>query len=290
MSLHHINLQDNGYKAVINMLGAELVSFTNPQGTEFIWTGEPLVWARHAPVLFPIVGKLGEGGYKWKGQSFHLPQHGFARDLPHYLIEASHNEAKLVLGHSENTHKGYPFGFSLETFYKLTGSKLHISWTVRTHEPELYFSIGAHPGFLLPLDSEPLSHFYLEFEKEETALRHTLQSGLRAGTEPFIWEGSPSQIRLSDALFERDALVFKGIQSQYVTLRNISGTYRVKVDLAGSPWLGLWGKPGAPFVCIEPWFGVADAIDSASELETKEAIQKITKGQKFVFDWSISLQ
>lgn len=290
MNLHHITLHDNSFEATIYMVGAELVSFKNPEGQEYIWTGESLIWARHAPVLFPIVGKLGETGYLWKGQSYHLPQHGFARDLPHYLVEASANQARLVLGHNENTHKGFPFGFSLETYYQLNGPKLQITWTVRTHEPELYFSLGAHPGFLLPLDSEPLSHFYLEFEQEESALRHLLQGGLRNGTKTFPWQGSPSQIRLSDNLFSQDALVFQGIKSKYLTLRNISGTYKVKVDLAGAPWLGLWGKPGAPFVCIEPWFGVADSINATGLLQEKEAIQRIEKGQKFVFDWSISLQ
>ena len=273
--------------------GAELSSFVRKDrnNLEYIWEADPAVWGRHAPVLFPIVGRLPHDTYTHQGQSYRLTQHGFARDQEFTLLRQTTAELVLELRASEATRALFPFGFSLLISYRLAGPQLTIGWEVHnTGTGELLFSIGAHPAFRCPLQAgETFEDYEFVFDHPVTAEQHLLEGGLLTGeTEPLLTQ--QTILPLSYKLFERDALVLKHFDFTHVTLRSHRSGRAVRLRFDGFPFLGLWTKgEGARFVCIEPWHGIAGSVGDTGELADKEGILALEPGQEFATSYSITV-
>ena len=288
-----IKLENQYVTASINSLGAELCSFKlKEDGTEYLWQADPGYWGRHAPVLFPIVGRLVDNEYKLCNQVYQLSQHGFARDMEFALRESDEQHAVYQLLANEKTLEKYPSQFELLIEYTLKGHELLIEYKVgNLGNKDMYFSIGAHPGFRCPLEEgECFEDYYLEFSQKETAYKYKLEQGFISDQMEIVLDND-NIIPLSYELFKDDALVFKGLQSEGITLKSRSGNKTVMMKFAGFPYHGIWSKPegGAPFICLEPWYGVADKIGASKEFTEKEGIRALEPGEYFACQYSIMI-
>ncbi len=267
-------LENASLRIAVKEKGGELCSlFKKSTQTEYIWQAGPDYWNRHAPVLFPIVGALKDGIYYHEGKCYKMGQHGLARDLPFQLLEKKGNELVYSLKSSPYTLERYPFEFELQIIYTLEGNRLTTTYRViNPSEKALFFSIGGHPAFNCPLhDGEKRSDYQLVFEQPETISIQRIINGFRNGAWELILDGQ-QQLPIADNLFDKDALIFKGLKSSSVSLQKGSQPV-LTFDFTDFPYLGLWSKnPAAPFVCIEPWFGVTDHTKHNRQLKEKEGV------------------
>lgn len=271
--------------------GGELYSIKgNKENTEFLWTGDEAYWKYHAPILFPIVGKVFDGKYRVNGKTYELPQHGLARVRDFEMIEKTKNSISFELKYSEDTLKIYPFKFSLIIKYTLENNNIKIDYIVKNLDSkEMFFSIGAHPAFMCPIENDSFEDYYFEFEKKETAsLMQLVDVGYFSHEEkPFL--ENENKIPISLDLFKNDALVFKNLNSTKISLKSKKHAKYLEFDFNNFPFLGLWTKAtGAPFVCIEPWFGHADFYGFQGEFKDKAGIQSITPNSEFICSYNVS--
>jgi galactose mutarotase-like enzyme len=269
---------------IINHIGAELISLKK-NTKEYIWEGNPDFWGKHSPILFPIVGTLKNDTYIYNGIEYNLHRHGFARDMKFELIDKKDNCATFMLQSSDETLKSYPFNFELHIIYTLEENGLSIRYKViNKSNTQMPFSIGAHPAFALQNDFEEYS---IQFEKEEPLEYHLLQNGLISNQIKKI-NLKDKLIPLHYQLFKDDALVFKKLQSNTVTiLENKSPILRVQFE--DFPSLGIWTLENAPFLCIEPWFGYSDTTSNYGDLFKKEGIQILEINKTFESKYSIEI-
>lgn len=271
--------------------GGELHSIKgNKENTEFLWNGDEAYWKYHSPILFPIVGKVFNGKYKVDGKTYELPQHGLARVRDFEMIEKNENSISFELKYSEDTLKIYPFKFSLIIRYTLENNNVKIDYIVKNLDnTEIFFSVGAHPAFMCPVEDGSFNDYYFEFNKKETTNLMQL-----ADTGYFLHEEKPflkneNQIPLSFDLFKNDALVFKNLESTKISLKSKKHHKYLEFNFNNFPYLGLWTKAtGAPFVCIEPWFGHADFEGFKGEFKDKEGIQSLKVNCEFICSYNVS--
>ncbi|MBJ2124679.1 aldose 1-epimerase family protein [Flavobacterium sp. IB48] len=272
-------------KASINHAGAELFSIKDKQDNEYIWEGNPDFWGKHSPVLFPIVGTLKNNTYKINGKEYHLPRHGFARDMEFSLIEKTENKAIFSLKSSEETLEKYPFEFELQLIYTLKESALELEYKViNCSKEKMPFSIGAHPAIALPNNFED---YAFQFEKEENLKYYLLENDL-ISSKTKVLEPKNNLVALNYELFKNDALIFKTLESKSLTILNNSKPY-VKVDYKDFPSLGIWTKENAPFICIEPWLGYSDTEENTGDLYEKEGILTLNTNKDFSAKFSITI-
>lgn len=277
-------ISNSTFKASIKHAGAELFSLKS-QNKEFIWEGNPDFWGKHSPVLFPIVGTLKNNTYTISGQEYQLPRHGFARDMEFQLINQTENSATFSLQSSTETLKKYPFEFELQLIYILKENTLDIEYRIiNKNETKMPFSIGAHPAIALPGNFE---NYSLKFEKEEVLQFSLLKNDL-VSDKTQILETEENSVPLNYKLFENDALVFKTLESNSLTILENSKPY-IKVDFEDFPSLGIWTKEQAPFICIEPWFGYSDTPGNSGDLFEKEGILILDVNQTFTSKFSIEI-
>ncbi len=286
-----VRICSNRLAALIEEKGAELVSLTDTNsGTEILWDGDPRFWARRSPILFPVVGKLRDDSYSLDGRTYSMGQHGFARDTVFKMVSSSGDGVTFHIEGSRESLEKYPFRFALDITYELNGRSLSVTTGVGNEgETRMPFSIGFHPGFKCPFEEgEKLGDYALFFEKSEECERLVLEKGLISDKEAISL--TSGVIRLSEELFERDALIFRGLRSEKVTLGRIDKRGR-KIDVAfhGMPYLGVWKKKDAPFVCIEPWQGLADHRDRiGNDIFDKEGILVLDPGDSFNVEMTIT--
>jgi galactose mutarotase-like enzyme len=285
-------ISDSGFSAAISEMGAELKSFKNiNRGIEYIWEGKPEFWTGTAPVLFPIVGMLKDDEYFYEGKKYSMSKHGFARKSSFELVDKAENRVLFRLKSNKLTKKMYPFDFELIISFSIEGQRLKIVNTVKnTSSGNIYFSLGVHPAFSLPLGTKSLSDYYIEFNKNEKLQLCTLRDGLlETKTEEFrLSEGN--RIYLSSSIFDKDALIFKNINSRKFTLSCNPGDYKLGMYNSGNaPHLGIWAKPNAPYVCIEPWHGHADFVDTDKDFIKKDSIISLNKDEEFVSGYELEV-
>jgi galactose mutarotase-like enzyme len=284
-------LENQYITANINAFGAELCSLRLKQdGTEYIWQADSRYWGRHAPVLFPIVGRLVDNEYLLDNKVYNLSQHGFARDMEFECIAYEEQYAEYRLLSGEKTLNHYPSRFELVIGYRLKDNTVIVEYKVTNKDDNImYFSIGAHPGFRCPLlQGECFEDYYLEFSQQESAYRYLLENGLLSNQSERILN-KDHILPLSYDLFANDALVFKGLKSDSITLKSKKSSKTVKVKFEGFPYQGIWSKPDAPFICIEPWYGIADTVGERRQFSDKEGICSIQPGESFACQYSISI-
>lgn len=277
------SIQNGSLTAQFNSFGAELTSVKDQTGFEYIWQANPEVWARHAPILFPIVGRLKDLQYSYDGNSYPLNQHGFARDSEFKLLQKSEHSITFLLSDSKQTLEGYPFRFQLMVQYTLEGNSLHQSFIVINRDQNMMpASFGAHPAF----NVYGVSNYILVFECDETVSSLTLDDGLIANeTRPGITEG---KLHLDQNTFDRDALIFNDLTSQSVQLKHVKSDHSITVSFPEFPYLGIWAKPGAPFVCIEPWHGLADHRLHSGKMEDKTGMLWLQPGESIGKSFTIT--
>lgn len=271
-------------KIDIRTEGAELTSvYSEKHDLEFIWPGNAEIWGWHAPNLFPVVGGCLNNQLLIDGKYFPMQRHGFARHRDFKLVEQTAVHAKFSLRFDEETLAVYPYRFEFQILYDLSKEDLRITYKViNLCEQTIYFSVGGHPAFNAPFfPNEKLEDYFLEFDKEEILEAHLLSGdGLFTGqTQQVATLGN--QLPLTRGLFDQDALVFKNISSKRVSLKSRNHDKHVSIKFSQFNYLGIWSKPDANFVCIEPWLGCADKEGAPVDIKQKEAIQKVEHGHVF---------
>lgn len=286
-----ISIENEFLKVTIRPQGAEMTSIYNKQTqTEHLWQADPAVWPWHAPNLFPIVGGLVNNELQVKGNTYHMNRHGFTRESVFSLIDSSEKHAKFSLPFSESTLAVYPYKFEFQVLYDLTGYNLRVTYKVINQDEEtVYFSVGGHPAFQVPFfANETYEDYYLEFETSEPLLTHLLSDGLLSGETEFV-PTDGRKLWLTKTLFNQDALIFKDITSKKITVRSKNHQQSLSVSFPDFKDLGIWAKPGAPFVCIEPWLGHSDFAGKITEFKNKEGIKQVKYGHVFEAEFVISL-
>jgi galactose mutarotase-like enzyme len=274
-----ISLSSAELSAQINPLGAQLSVLRDSEGLDLLWNGEPSIWAGRAPLLFPTVGTLAGGRYRVGSGTYQLPRHGFARGKPFETLEAGTSRALFRLQADAETLKVYPFQFQLDVSFALSGATLTVKSSVRNvGQEDLPASIGYHPGFRwpLPYGADRATHV-IEFAHEEgPSIRRLDSSGLLTS----VRHPTPvthRRLLLDDSLFRDDVVIFDEVRSRSVTYGGDTGR-RLRVSFPDARYLGLWTKPGAPFVCIEPWQGIADEAGFTGDFKEKLGVFTLTPG------------
>lgn len=286
-------LKTEELEIAVQSKGAELTSIINRKNNlEYIWQADPAYWNRHAPVLFPIVGRLKNDKYFYEGEEYEMSQHGFARDLEFTVTQHDTNALRFLLESSAaKTIKKYPFKFKLEILYTLNASSISVRYNVEnTDTKDIYFSIGAHPAFNCPLEEgQKFEDYVLHFREIKDSNRHLLANGLFTGQQEAI-PLEDNQLPLSYSLFEKDAIVLKNSDAHLVTLKSRNSDHGVTVSFPDFPYLGIWTKQkGAPFLCIEPWCGLADNEKASGNLKEKEGINNLSPGKAFSREYIIDI-
>lgn len=265
--------------ASISPLGAELVELHDQRSQwNYIWEGKQEVWGRHAPVLFPFVGKLASNQYLVSGRTYPMGQHGFARDRQFEVMELYTDLARFMLESDDVSLAVYPYQFRLFITHQLVGRVLITTYeVVNTGESAMYFSIGAHLGFRLPEGG--FDGLEIHFESEENLERHLLKDGLLNGETEGMGNGIKS-LKLTPEMFAKDALVWKNLNSRSLDLVKRNTNWRIQMTFSDFPYFGVWTKPGnQEFICLEPWHGIADTVGFEGNLDQKEGIITLAPGE-----------
>ncbi|WP_160726201.1 aldose 1-epimerase family protein [Bacillus sp. USDA818B3_A] len=255
-------------------------------GLDYMWTGDKAYWGRVSPVLFPIVGRLKEDRYQIDGRTYEMPQHGFLRDVEFEVEEQTTTGVSFSFTSGGRYLHVYPYDFKAIIRYELNEDTLAVRWEiVNENKKEMYFSIGAHPAFKVPLfENEAIEDYNLYFTPapDKNVIEYELKDSL-------IYEkgkaNNLSSIQLKDSLFAHDALVFSHIDQ--VKLESKNSEHGVVVSFEGFPFVGIWSKYSdtdgemAPFVCIEPWYGIADTFDTTGNFKEKYGINNLKPRETF---------
>lgn len=279
-----ITLKNEYLTVAINSMGAELSSIkSNSTSREYLWQGDPTVWNGRSPLLFPIVGRLKGDSYYYKDKLYCLPKHGFARRSEFTTACAEPTRAVFSLSDNERTLAVYPFFFELNAEYALNGRTLTVTNTVRnTDSTDIYFSLGAHPAFNISVGD---SVVFSEKENLTTALFDSY--GLVDG-EKTLAENTNSLV-IDAHIFDNDAIFFENMNSTSAKIVSAEGEEILKMTYGKVPYLGLWAKPNAPYVCIEPWYGICDDKTVSGKIEEKPYILRLKAGEEFVFSYTIEI-
>jgi galactose mutarotase-like enzyme len=285
-------LENEYVKVSVQNKGAEITSlYSKVNRIEHLWQADAGVWAWHAPNLFPVIGESVNKQLLIDGQTYPIERHGFARHTNFALETSTVSQALFSMEADPKTIAYYPFRFKFLVEYQLAENKLAITYRIKNlDEKVLYFSVGGHPAFNVPfLSGENYHDYYLQFESDDKLDRYLLaDNGLFNGqTEAVVLD--EKKLYLTKPLFEKDALVFKKINSRKVTLKSRNHPHSVSVEFPAFDYLGIWAKPGADFVCIEPWLGCADTEGKPVDIQSKEAIQNLVPGATFEASFSIIL-
>ncbi|MDA45741.1 aldose 1-epimerase family protein [Listeria monocytogenes] len=288
-----IKLENEVLLVEMKTAGAELTRiFHKDTGLEYLWNADSKFWGRHSPVLFPTVGRLVDDTYLVDGKQYHLGQHGFARDRDFQVIEQTENTVRFELDADEDSLAIYPYKFKLSIIYTIEKNTVAVSYEVEnTDNKRIYFSIGAHPAFHIPLtDGTTFEDYYLDFGTEENLETLCLEGPYRSGDIKKIVDEPARYLPLSYDLFKNDALIFEALKQKEMTIKSDKTPHFVKVSFPEFPFVGVWtAKPGTPFLCIEPWYGIADGAGESVELRDKAGIEHLEPEAVFASEYEITV-
>jgi galactose mutarotase-like enzyme len=297
-----VSITSGALTAEIDPLGAQLSSLKNRAALELLWHGDPKIWAGRAPLLFPIVGVLAEGTYRVGSESFQLPRHGFARGKVFSIESTSSSAARFRLRADTASLQVYPFHFELDVEYAISGTTLSVIAQIRNQgDADMPASFGYHPGFRWPLPfGQPRSAHFIDFEVDEPAPVRRIDADGLLTAERHASPVTGRRLKLADSLFQRDVIIFDRFKSRSVIYGAAQGP-RIRIGYApdgaaseagapdrgapgaaapgaGAPYLGIWTKPGAPFICIEPWCGITDPAGFSGDIKDKPGIFLLSAG------------
>lgn len=282
--LMKISIKNQYLEAEFSEIGAELISLKS-NNKEYIWNGNPEFWGKHSPILFPIVGTLKGDTYYYENKSYQLSRHGFARDKKFQVVK--HEDCKIVfsLKEDDETLQDYPFRFELQITYELLYNQLKVEYSVSNNSnSKMYFSIGGHPAFAL---QNSFKEYSLKFEGKTDLEFSLLENNLLLAQTQKL-ETNNNELQLNYKQFEKDALVFKNQNIKAITIKE-KDTDIVRINVENFPDLGIWTKNNAPFICIEPWFGHADRLETNQQLVEKEGILFLEKNDTFNAFYTIEI-
>ena len=283
-------------KVAIKHKGAELCSI-KPLANykrEFIWQADKTIWGSHAPNLFPIIGFMKNEQYFYDGKAYNMPKHGFVRHNEDFVVKhQSENSITFLLSSSSKLYTLFPFQFEFEITYTLNQNTLEVMHVVKNLDARtMYFSLGGHPAFNCNLYPDDVyTDYVLEFNSEEQSESYVLNmsNGLvTSKTKPVFKDGN--RIYLRPDLFNDDALIFKDLKSRKVTLKHKLKGDLLSVKFEDFPYLGIWAKPNATYVCIEPWLGIADSETTNQNIEEKEGIIRLESNTTFEARYCITIE
>ena len=283
-------LENDKIRIEIDSHGAELKSLVKKEtGAEYMWCADAKYWGRTSPVLFPVVGNVSGKQYRTKGKTFDMGQHGFARDMEFALDTQTDNEIWFVLRSNEETLAKYPYEFVLKLGYRLDGAKVEVLWHVENpSEEELPFAIGGHPAFYCPVTSGgKQSDCYIQFDIAGSLKCSTID-GYLVGDRVDTYELEDGMLRIDEHLFDNDALIIEKQNIKKVSLCDPKKQAFLTIEM-DAPLFGIWrpADPGAPFVCIEPWYGRSDRIGYAGELRDREYENVLAAGENWDAGYTI---
>lgn len=285
-------IENDELKVAISTIGAELQSIYNKLNSqEYLWNADPDYWAKKSPVLFPIVGGLKNNQYHFNGKTYVLNRHGFARENEFEVIQVSNKIVQFILSSSDKTKAIYPFDFKLTIEYRIEKNKLFTKYIVQNlTEDEMYFSIGAHPAFKVPLvEKTNFDDWFLEFNSIENAAIFPLTKDGLLEINPNTFFQNTNHLQLKKELFYKDALVFKDLKSSTISLKSTSSKTGLTMQFDDFNFFGIWSAKNADFICLEPWCGIADSINSDGNFTQKEGINKLSSNEIFYRIWSLEL-
>ena len=290
-----IKLENDLLEVTINSFGAELSSITGKEtGTQYLWDADEKFWKRSAPVLFPFVGSLKDKKYTVDGKDYPMGQHGFARDMEFSVVSEKNDEVWFELRSNDDTLAKFPFEFVLKIGYKLDGNDIKVTWHVENPgDEELHFSIGGHPAFMCPVTEDgKQSDYYLKFDADK-ALTYGLLSGdgLLGRDDYLLGVDINGYCAIDEHMFDKDALIIEHFQASKVSLCTPDKKPYLTVSF-DAPLFGLWSPAGkgAPFVCIEPWYGRCDRADFSGELKDREYGNVLAVGETFEKSYDITIE
>ncbi len=291
MTTDLISLRSPLLSARVNPTGAELWSLADAAGRPLMTDADPAFWTGHAPLLFPFVGRLRDDTYRLDGKAYHQPKHGFARRRDFTLVARDAASATFRLEADAETRKVYPFDFRLDMAFVLEGATVRMTATVSNRgAADMPFSFGYHPAFAWPLPyGAAVGDHRIVFEKPEPApiRRVRAELGLIA-PEPVASPVEDRVLAPTYAMFEGDALIWDRLESRSLTWGAPGGPV-LKIDFPNTPWLGLWQKPGARYLCVEPWAGMADPVGFTSDVWEKPGIMRLAPGGERAFRMDVTL-
>ncbi len=287
-------LENDDLKVTINHFGAELSSIVKKENNvEYMWNADEKFWKRSAPVLFPFVGSLRNKEFLYEGIAYPMGQHGFARDMEFSLVSNDGRQAWFSLSSDETTFEKYPFVFTLEIGYQLTGHILKVIWKViNEDEKPMYFSIGGHPAFMCPLNGEgKQTDYFIKFDTDKDLAYSKLSENGLVYKKDNILAINGGTMQVGEHLFDEDALVVEGDQAHRVSLCKPDGKPYLTVSF-DAPLFGLWSpaKKGAPFICIEPWYGRCDSEEFTGTLEEREYGHRLDAHENFEAEYDIVIE
>ncbi len=278
--VHYI--ENDFLKVGVKEMGCELTSIVSKiDGYEFLWQGDESIWYGQSPILFPIVGRLINDKYRYNNIEYTMQKHGFARKMEWTLIENDGESMSFILSETPETIAIFPFEFNLIVTYTLIENSLRVNHAVvNANETNMYFSLGAHPGFNCKIGDKLVFDLNETLETEKIDLVKSLRL---PDTYPVL--NNEKEIVITKDIFNEDALILHGIKSENISLVHQDNKYNIRFNLGNAPYLGIWAKPGAPYVCIEPWFGVNDSTDVKNDISAKDAIIELPANEIFSFAW-----
>ena len=279
--IHYI--ENDFLKIGVKEYGCELTSvYGKKEQTEYLWQGNPDIWAGQSPILFPIVGRLIDDKYYIDGKEYTMPKHGFARKMNWSFLSGNEASMTFILSETPETLSIYPYSFDVKVTFSIEGNTLSVSHDiVNKNDKVMYFSLGAHPAFNCKIGD------ILTFDENETleTEKIDLVRSLRL-PETYPVLNNERDIVITEDIFNEDALILHGIKSEAVTLHSKNKPGKIVFSLGNAPYLGIWAKPGAPYVCIEPWCGVNDSTEKKDDFSQKDAINALEANGTFNYTWS----
>lgn len=280
-------LQNRELTVTISALGAELKSIKDTNQVEYLWQADAAFWNKTSPILFPIVGSLKNNTYLYNQKEYHLSRHGFARDYEFTPEKISETEARFTLEANAETLEKYPFDFKLTITYRLIDTTVVCEYNVTNLGNGIMpFCIGAHPAFMLHDD---MAHYKLHFNNDSLLNRLELTSKGLIGSKTETIPLNNHYLPLNFELFYKDALVFRNLKSTEIALINNQTKKKVLFKFEGFSHFGIWSAPNAPFICLEPWCGMADLENHNSILEEKEGVLRIAPNEQHMLKWSFGI-
>ena len=281
--IHYI---ENEYlKIGIKEDGAELTSLISKETEiEYLWQGNPDVWYGQSPVLFPIIGRVLDDKYYLDGKEYTMPKHGLFRKRKAEFVEKNNNTIIFKESADDETFKIFPFNFEVYVIFELIDKALKVTHKiVNKDDKTMYFSIGGHPGFNCKIGD------YLLFSENETLETIEIDTECLRTDKTIPVLSDDNKIIITKDIFNNDALIFTGMKSDTITLASDDHNRKVIFDYSDCSYLGIWAKPGAPYVCIEPWWGVNDSHERKDDISKKDAIISLDAGSSFECFWKAEI-
>jgi len=289
-----VTLENSILCVKINSVGPELWEITDKRdGLSRLWNGDEKVWAKRSPTLFPVIGMVKNGKAQFNGKTYPMEKHGFLRYAEFAVKEQTDCSVTFTLSSNEETKTHYPFDFTLDICYTLYEATVSVRWSVANeNEVDLPFQIGGHPAFRIPLTpDEGFEDYKLIFDEKEDLVSLRIDKNGEVREDVTVLGKNVNVLPVRYDYFDDDALIFKGLRSSHFTLVSGVSSKGVRMDITGVPYLGLWTMKGAyaPYLCLEPWYGVNSKQSDSELFLSKEGLQFVAPHETWQGGYSFEI-